>query len=252
MRDNERVKMFNMESVLHRISTRFSIPMSELEVCLNDISYEESAMTSGEVVAEATNVEPRSDLFASLTVDNLALNEADPKAQKAKEKKAQKAEEKKAQRAKEAEEKKAQKAQKAKETVDTSVESWIGPINEMWISRRYDILTQIEMLSEYSHPKLLMVGMTMGLTLPASSNKSSIIVNIIKCHILTQIIPRVDTMYLYQHELIHHAYGMLIEPVFDGFLVSRAPRLILKEALEEYYVAHTGQRRMVSITSGRR
>jgi hypothetical protein len=240
MGDIESVKMFNMESVLHRISKRFGIPMSELEVCLNDISYEESVMSRGEVVPEATNVEPLPDLVASQTVGNLALKEAHPKAQKA--------EEKKAQRAKEAEEKKAQKAQKAKESVDTSVENWIGPINEMWISHRYDILGQIELLSKYSQPNLLMVGKTMGLTLPASSNKSSIIVNVIKCHILTQIIPRVETMCLYQHALIHHAYGMLIESVFDGFLVSRAPRLILKEALEEYYVAHTGRRRMEPIT----
>jgi hypothetical protein len=251
MGDIESVKMFNVESVLHRISKRFGIPMSELEVCLNDISYEETAMTRGEVVAEATNVEPRSDLVASPTVGNLALKEADPKAQNAEEKKAQKVEEKKAQRAKEAEKKKAQKAQKAKESVDTSVENWIGPINEMWISHRYDILSQIELLSKYSQPNLLMVGRTMGLTLPASSNKSSIIVNVIKCHILTQIIPRVETMCLYQHALIHHAYDMLIETVFDGFLVSRAPRLILKEALEEYYVAHTGRRRMVSIAKSR-
>ncbi len=238
--DVEGVKTLNMESVLHRISKRFGIPMSALEVCLNDVSYEESAMTSVEVVAEASNVEQNSDLFASLTVENLVLKEADPKAQKA--------EEKKAQRAKEAEEKKALKAQKAKESVDMSVENWMGSINEMWISHRYDILAQIEFLSKYSQSNLLIVAMSMGLTLATSSNKSSIIANVIKCHILTQIIPRVETMCLYQHGLIHHAYGMLIESVFDGFLVSRAPRLIIKEALEGYYVAHTGRRRMEPIT----
>ena len=235
MQDNDRVKMFNMESVLHRISTRFGIPMSELEVCLNDISYEESAMTSGEVVAEAPIVEQQTGLFASLTVGNLALKEADRKAQKA--------EEKKAQRAKVSEEKKAQKAQKAKETVDPSVENWIAPINEMWLSRPYDILGQIEFLSKYSQTNLLIVGRSLGLTLSASSNKSGIIANVIKTHVLTQIIPRVGTMSLEEHALINHAYDMLIGSVFDGFLASRQPRLIIKEALEGYYVARSGRRR---------
>lgn len=245
IRDIEHGKMFSMESVLLRISKQFDIPMSALEGCMNDISYEESAMTSVEVVAQASNVEQPTDLFTSLTVSNLELKEADPKT------KNQKAEEKKAQKAKEAEEKKAQKAQKAKESVDISVENWIGPINEMWISRRYDILGQIELLSKYSQPKLLMVGKTMGLTLAASSNKSGIIAIVIKTHVLTQIIPRAGTMSLEEHALIKNAYDMLIESVFDGFLVSRAPRLIIKEALEEYYVAWLGQRRMPSITNGR-
>jgi len=114
----------------------------------------------------------------------------------------------------------------------------------MWVSRRYNILVQIEMLSWYSQVKLIMVSRSLGLSLMASSSKGVIISKVIKAHILTQVIPRVGTMTLEERELINHAYDMLIESVFDGFLTSRSTRLVIKDALEDYYLAWVGQKRM--------
>jgi len=127
---------------------------------------------------------------------------------------------------------------------DASVERWIGPINEMWVSRRYNILVQIELLSAYSQVKLLMVSRSLGLSLMASSSKGVIIAKVIKSHILTQVIPRAETMSADERELINHAYDMLIESVFDGFLSTRSTRMVIKDALEDYYLAWVGQKRM--------
>lgn len=127
---------------------------------------------------------------------------------------------------------------------EASVEHWIGPVNEMWLSHRYNILEQIETLSEYSQVKLLMVGRSMGVSLMASSSKGVIIAKVIKSHILTQIIPRVGTLTVAERALINHAYDMLIGSVFEGFLRTRSTRLIIKDALEDYYLAWVGQMRM--------
>ena len=127
---------------------------------------------------------------------------------------------------------------------DASVEHWIGPVNEMWLSQRYNILEQIETLSRYSQVKLIMVGRSMGVSLMASSSKGVIIAKVIKSHILTQVIPRVGTLTVVERALINNAYEMLIESVFEGFLRTRSTRLIIKDALEDYYLAWVGQKRM--------
>lgn len=127
---------------------------------------------------------------------------------------------------------------------DASVEHWIGPINEMWVSQRYDILVQIEALKGYSQVKLMMVGRSHGLSMMASSSKGVIIAKVIKSHILTQIIPRAGTLTVAERALINHAYDMIIASVFDGFLTTRSTRMIIKDALEDYYLAWVGQKRM--------
>ena len=127
---------------------------------------------------------------------------------------------------------------------DASVEGWIGPVNDMWLSQRYNILVQIETLSVYSQVKLLMVGRSLGLSLMASSSKGVIISKVIKEHILTQIIPRAGIMSAEERALINHSYEMLIESVFEGFLTTRTTRLVIKDALEDYYLAWVGHKRM--------
>lgn len=127
---------------------------------------------------------------------------------------------------------------------NASVDHWIGPINDMWVSRRYNILVQIELLSWYSQVKLIMVSRSLGLSLMASSCKGVIIAKVIKSHILTQVIPRAGTMTADERALINHAYDMLIESVFDGFLSTRSTRMVIKDALEDYYLAWVGRKRM--------
>ena len=127
---------------------------------------------------------------------------------------------------------------------DASVERWIGPINEMWLSQRYNILVLIESLSVYSQVKLLMVGRSLGVSLMASSSKGVIIAKVIKAHIETQIIPRAGSLLVEERGLINHAYDMLIESVFGGFLSTRTTRMVIKDALEDYYLAWVGQKRM--------
>jgi len=127
---------------------------------------------------------------------------------------------------------------------DASVERWIGPINEMWLSHRCNILVQIDTLSVYSQVKLLMVGRSLGVSLMVSSPKAVIIAKVIKAHILTQVVPRAGTLTVEERALINYAYDMLIESVFEGFLTTRSTRMVIKDALEDYYLAWVGQKRM--------
>ena len=128
---------------------------------------------------------------------------------------------------------------------ESSVERWIGPINEMWLSRRYDILSQIETLSGYSRVKLLMVGRSLGMSLATSSNKGGIITRVIKNHILTQVIPRIGTLSMEEQALMNNSYDMLLASNFQGvLLLQRTLRMVLTDALEEYYIAWVGRKRM--------
>ena len=127
---------------------------------------------------------------------------------------------------------------------ESSVDSWIGPLNEMWEFSRYNILFQIEMLSKYSQPQLVMVGKSLGMSLPTTSNKGNLIARMVVNHIQTQIVPRVGTMSLEERSLIHNSYEILLESEHDGFLRTRQPRLIIVDALEEFYVAWVGRKRM--------
>jgi len=127
---------------------------------------------------------------------------------------------------------------------DASVEDWIGSINEIWVSQRYNILFQIETLSKYSQPQLVMVGRSLGMSVPTTSNKGNLIARIVVNRIQTQIVPRVGTISLEERALIHNSYEILLASVFPGFLRIRQPRLVIVDALEEFYVTWVGRKRM--------
>lgn len=122
---------------------------------------------------------------------------------------------------------------------ESSVERWIGPINEMWVSQRYNILAQIETLKGYSQVKLLMVGRSQGMSW-SSGSKSGLIARVIENHILTQVVPHAGNVSLEAQASINNSYETLLE---SDLLGSRTLSRILTDALEQYYVARLGQRR---------
>ena len=122
---------------------------------------------------------------------------------------------------------------------DSSVERWIGPINEMWVSQRYNILEQIETLKVYSQVKLLMVGRSQGKAW-SSGSKQGLITRLVENHILTQVVPQAEIVSLEAQASINNSYEMLLE---SDVLGSRTLSRILTDALEQYYVARLGQRR---------
>jgi hypothetical protein len=110
----------------------------------------------------------------------------------------------------------------------------------MWVSRRYDILGQIEFLSTYSKVKLLMVGRSLGLSLMSSGSKESIITRLVENRIVSQVVAQVGNLSLEEQEAVNNSYEMLLESNVMG---SRTLVQILIDALEGYYVAWLGRRR---------
>jgi hypothetical protein len=122
---------------------------------------------------------------------------------------------------------------------ESSVERWIGPINEMWVSRRCDILGQLVFLSTYSKVKLLMVGRSLGMSL-SSGSKEGIITRLVENRIVSQVVAQVGNLSLAEQASINNSYEMLLGSNVMG---SRTLVQILIDALEMYYVAWLGRRR---------
>lgn len=125
---------------------------------------------------------------------------------------------------------------------DASVESWIGPINDMWESRRCDILGQIEYLSTYSKVKLLMVGRSLGMSMSGGS-KESMITSLVENRIMSQVVARVGNLSLEEQVSINDSYEMLLGSNVSNVMMSRSLVQKLIDALEVYYVAWLGRRR---------
>lgn len=121
------------------------------------------------------------------------------------------------------------------------MENWIGPINEMWVSQRYNILGQVEMLKTYSKVKLIMVGKTVGMSMSSSGCKEVKIIKLVENHILTQVVAQAGNMSLEERALINDSYNTLLETRLFG---SQSMSQILINALEQYYIAWLGRNRM--------